>query len=162
MTKHDAQGVKFDTGAIQVSRRAVAFQVPGKPVGKGRPRATKRGKHIALYTPEKTVSYESTVALAASQAMSGRQLIAGPVYVLMSIVLPVPRSWSQRKQNEALAGVLVPTTKPDMDNVIKAVFDAINGVVWNDDAQVADLRVTRRYGGTPGVSVIVSVLEVVQ
>ncbi|WP_237173024.1 RusA family crossover junction endodeoxyribonuclease [Paracandidimonas lactea] len=159
MTKHDRSGTAADTRPIRSTQRAVSFMVPGKPVGKGRPRAAKRGRHITLYTPEETASYESTVALAAGQAMAGQPLIDGPVDVLMRIALPVPASWSQKKQREALAGTLVPTVKPDMDNVIKAVFDAINGVVWNDDTQVADLRVQRRYGAAPGVSVVVMTLE---
>lgn len=159
MTKHDTRAGEVDTRLIQAHPRAVSFRVPGKPVGKGRPRAAKRGKHITLYTPEETATYESTVALAASQAMYGEPLIEGPVDVLMRIDLPVPSSWSQRKQRDALSGTIIPTTKPDMDNVIKAIFDAINGVVWNDDTQVADLRVRRRYGATPGVNVHVLSLE---
>lgn len=134
----------------------VRFTVPGKPVGKGRPRAAKRGKHITLYTPQTTVTYESTVALAASQAMTGRPLIEGPAEVLMTMVLPVPASWSKRKQADALAGQLMPTTKPDMDNVVKAIFDAVNGIVWTDDVQVVGLRVRKVYGATPGVQVTVS------
>lgn len=149
MTKHDEA----------LERRGVAFNVPGKPVGKGRPRAARRGKGITLYTPEKTATYESTVALFASQAMAGRPLISGPVDVVMRVVLPIPASWSIRKKDHATDGIVMPTTKPDMDNVVKAIFDAINGVVWNDDTQVVDLLVRKRYGLTPCVSVIVSQLE---
>lgn len=134
----------------------VRFVVPGKPVGKGRPRAAKRGAHITLYTPKTTATYESTVALAASHAMAGRPPITGPAEVLMTLVLPVPKSWSKRKQADALAGQLMPTTKPDMDNVVKAVFDAVNGIVWTDDVQVVGLRVRKTYGATPCVQVTVS------
>ena len=134
----------------------IRFTVPGKPVGKGRPRAAKRGQHIQLYTPKTTATYESTIALAASQAMAGRPLIDGPAEVLMTMVLAVPASWSKRKQADALAGQLMPTTKPDMDNVVKAIFDAVNGIVWTDDVQVVGLRVRKTYGATPGVHVTVS------
>jgi len=159
MTKHDAQGRAVDTGPIPGAQRAVAFKVPGKPVGKGRPRTARRGKHVTLYTPEETASYESKVALAASQAMAGAALIPGAVEVMMRIMLPVPVSWSQKKQRAALAGTVIPATKPDVDNVIKAVFDAINGVVWHDDTQVADLQVRRRYGARPGVEMVAMTLE---
>lgn len=138
---------------------AVRFFVPGKPQGKGRPRAVARGKFVRMYTPEKTASYESTVALAASQAMGSRAPIVGPVSVVMGIALPVPASWSKRKQASALDGIVLPTTKPDADNVVKAVFDAINGVVWGDDTQVVDLRLIKRYAPTPGVSMRVTPLE---
>ena len=134
----------------------ITFIVPGKPVGKGRPRAAARGKHITLYTPQKTATYESTVALAADQAMAGKPLITGPVETLMTIVLPVPVSWSKRKQADALAGVVMPTSKPDMDNVVKAIFDAINGIVWTDDVQVVGLRVRKVYGTVPRVQVTVA------
>lgn len=155
MTKHDAGAGR----PARVPPRTVGFLVPGKPVGKGRPRAAKQGKHITLYTPEKTVSYESTVALAASQAMAGKPLIDGPVSVIMQMVAPVPGSWSNRKKDHALDGIIMPITKPDMDNVVKAIFDAVNGVVWHDDTQVVDLQVRKRYGATPCVNVIVSQLE---
>lgn len=74
----------------------------------------------------------------------------------MTMVLPVPKSWSKRKQADALAGQLMPTTKPDLDNCVKAIFDAVNGIVWTDDVQVVGLRVRKVYGATPGVQVIVS------
>ncbi len=149
MSKHD----------VVLEQPGVTFMVPGKPVGKGRPRAARRGKGITLYTPEKTATYESTVALVASQAMAGRPLIAGPVNVLMKISLAIPASWSERKRDFALSGALLPTTKPDMDNVVKAVFDAINGVVWLDDTQVATLHAIKRYGAVPGVQVMIHSAE---
>ncbi|WP_298016716.1 RusA family crossover junction endodeoxyribonuclease [uncultured Castellaniella sp.] len=145
-----------DTGAIPRAAGTVQFFVPGKPQGKGRPRAVARGKFVRMYTPEKTASYESTVALAASQAMAGRPPIEGPVVATLFIALPIPTSWSKKKQAQALADELLPITKPDSDNVVKAVFDAINGVVWADDTQVVDHTAKKRYRGRPGVSVTIS------
>lgn len=130
----------------------VEFVVPGVPVGKGRPRVG-GGR---LYTPGKTVAYEGLVAHAASQAMAGRALIEGACAVLLQITVPVPASWSKRKQAEALAGRIYPTTKPDKDNVIKAIYDGCNGVVWRDDVQVVDGTQRKRYGAVPGVFVRVT------
>lgn len=155
MTKHDQKAL-IDPARFTPT---VAFTVPGKPTGKGRPRAVARGKFVRMYTPEKTVNYESIVALAASEAMAGRAPIEGPVEVIMHMVLPIPKSWSKRKQQDALDGRLIPTTKPDKDNVIKAVFDAMNDIVWRDDVQVADLTSRKRYGAVPCVQVIVGTLE---
>lgn len=132
------------------------FDIPGVPVGKGRPRAAARGKHIQLYTPEKTASYEGVVALAARQAMAGALLLEGPVATTLEIRLPIPRSWSKRKQADALAGIEYPTKKPDADNVVKAIFDALNGVVWHDDTQVVEIVVRKRYAAVPGVGVAIS------
>jgi Holliday junction resolvase RusA-like endonuclease len=132
---------------------AVRFTVPGKPVGKGRPRIGRVGAHARMFTPEKTVSYEGLVGWTAAQAMAGRSLLLGPVGVAMHIGLDVPASWSKVKQAKALIGQIHPATKPDMDNVVKAIFDALNGVVWKDDVQVVSLSVGKQYAEAPGVFV---------
>lgn len=138
----------------------IKFSVPGAPVGKGRPKvSTRGGKFAKMYTPEKTANYETLVALAAQQAMVGRTLLAGPVEVQMAILLPIPASWSKKKQAAAIAGQVYPTKKPDADNVVKAIFDGINGVVWNDDVQACDIVVRKRYAERPRVEVLVSPID---
>ena len=134
---------------------SVSFFVPGQPVGKGRPRAFRTGKGIRMHTPEKTASYESLVATAAHGAMRGATPIQGACHVQMDIRLMVPLSWSARKRNQALDGQILPTKKPDMDNVLKAVFDAINGIVWQDDVQVIQVQASKRYSAIPGVAVVI-------
>lgn len=133
--------------------KPVTFVVPGEPVGKGRPRVGKVGNHARLFTPEKTVSYEGLIAHTAQQAMRGRALIAGPVMVELFITVSVPQSWSKKRKLQALAGQIFPTKKPDKDNIIKAIYDGLNGVVWVDDVQAVDGHQRKRYGETPGVSV---------
>nr|WP_199065070.1 RusA family crossover junction endodeoxyribonuclease [Chromobacterium sp. ASV5] len=134
----------------------ITFTVPGAPVGKGRPKvSTRGGKFARMYTPEKTASYEGMIALAAQAAMAGRAPLTGPADVTVVMVLPIPASWSKKKQAAALAGQVYPTKKPDADNVVKALFDGMNGVVWVDDVQACDIVVRKRYGATPGVQVAV-------
>lgn len=142
----------------------LTFTIPGQPQGKGRPRVGKTfGGHARMFTPEQTVNYEGMIRVVAHQAMAGRPLIEAPVRVFISMGCQVPGSWSDRKQARALAGEVFPTTKPDMDNTLKAVFDALNGVVWKDDVQVCDLGVVKRYSASPGVTVSVRLMaEVVQ
>ena len=128
---------------------SVAFIIPGPPVGKGRPRMA-AGR---MYTPAKTANYEGLVAHEAAVAMAGRPLLEGACSCSIQIVLPIPASWSKKKQAAALAGEIYPTVKPDVDNVIKAIFDGMNGVVWKDDVQACDGQQTKRYGATPMVRV---------
>lgn len=133
----------------------LVFVVPGPAIGKGRPRVGKVGNHARLFTPPKTVNYEGLVALAAAQAMQGRPLIEGPVAVSIDISCQIPESWSRRKKQDAVNHVVLPTTKPDIDNVEKALFDAMNGVVWVDDVQVVNVSKRKRYAATPGVRIAV-------
>jgi Holliday junction resolvase RusA-like endonuclease len=138
----------------------VHFTVPGQPQGKGRPRIGRVAGHARMFTPEKTANYESMVALFAHQAMQGRPLLAGPVAVALELVQAIPASWSKVKRVRAENGEIFPTTKPDIDNTTKAIFDAINGVVWVDDVQVVSLTARKSYGAAPRVCVVVNPMEV--
>lgn len=131
----------------------IAFEIPGPPVGKGRPRAFRMGNSVRMHTPEKTASYENLVKLAAKLAMRDAAPMAFPVALSLVVMHAIPKSWSKRRQEAALAGTERPTTKPDADNVAKVVADACNGVVWVDDAQVVELSVSKRYSSTPCVMV---------
>ena len=138
----------------------LVFTVPGAPHGKGRARVSRVGGFARLYTPPATVAYEGLIAHAAQQAMAGRPMFDGPVGVLLLIDCPVPASWSKRKQAQALAGEIRPTTKPDVDNVEKAVFDGLNGIAWRDDVQVVDVVKRKAYAATPGVDVQIRTAKV--
>lgn len=137
----------------------ISFFVPGPPVGKGRPKATTINGHARMYTPAKTVSYEGLVAMAARDAMAGRPPLQGPVVLVLDVHMPVAASWSRKARAAALADVTPPTKKPDSDNVLKAVCDAINGIVWVDDVQVVDVVLRRRYREIPGVRVEIEPYE---
>lgn len=137
----------------------VQFIVPGQPVAKGRPRAAKRGKHITMYTPEKTANYEGLVAHAAHIAMAGQSLFLGACFVELDIRVMIPASWSGKRKAGAVRGEIKAISKPDIDNCEKALFDAMNGVVWRDDSQVVEVAKRKRYAETPGVVVIVRELN---
>lgn len=131
------------------------FIVYGAPQGKGRPRVGKIGQHVRMFTPQKTLAYEGLVAHCGAQAMANRPLIDGPVELRLLIDVQIPASWSKKKQAQALAGEVLPTTKPDVDNVIKAIGDGLNGVVWKDDVQITDIITRKRYSEKPQVRVMV-------
>jgi Holliday junction resolvase RusA-like endonuclease len=144
----------------------IQFTIPGQPVGKARHRsaplmrggkpvvARETGRPVIVnYAPETAVAYEKTVGKAGLAAMVGRPPLQGPLGVNLFIGVQIPQSWSQKKQRAALAGELLPTTKPDKDNVIKAVYDGLNGVVWVDDVQIVNGMQVKRYVATPCVSV---------
>lgn len=133
----------------------IEFTVPGEPVGKGRPRFSSRkdkktGQTFThTYTPEKTASYENLVAWAGQQAMKGQVLMTGPVAVHMMMWSSVPKSKPEKWKVRARAGIERPVTKPDCDNTIKGVMDALNKIVWVDDSQVVELHTFKFYADTP-------------
>jgi Holliday junction resolvase RusA-like endonuclease len=126
--------------------------VSGEPVAKGRPRMTRRG---FAYTPAKTRRYEAHGRLAAQQAMDGRPPIAVPVRAEITVDLPPPMSWSAKRQDAALGGEISPTSRPDVDNYVKAAFDMLNGIVVADDSLVVELVAIKRFGPVPTLVVTV-------
>ncbi len=139
--------------------KPVQFVVPGDPVGKGRMRLTTRHGIARMHPTDRTIAYEGLIAMVGAQAMIDRPLIECPVMIEMRIVVSIPKSGSKKFKDQALAGEIFPTKKPDMDNVIKAIYDGLNGVVWKDDVQVVDAFVRKRYGEVPGVHVRIIPLE---
>lgn len=130
----------------------------GFPVGKGRPRAFRtRSGGIRTYTPDKTVDFEERIRYAARAAMDRRGLMETPCRVEVEARFPLPKSARKVERLNVEAGRLVPhTVKPDADNVLKAILDALNGIVYADDRLAYDVRITKRYATEPGITVYVS------
>lgn len=151
------EGMAREDELFVTPKLAIRFFIPGVAKGKGRARSRIAGapgkQFVAHYTPKDTVAYEGLVSLAASHAMNGRAPSEMPVALQMQISVEPPASWSQKKRAKALAGQVMPTSKPDMDNVVKAVMDGCNKVVFRDDSVCCDLTVKKRYSETPGVEV---------
>lgn len=127
----------------------------GAPRGKERPRLTKAG-HV--YTPEKTRDYEAALKFAAKEAMGANPPLDGPLEVTIHIDVPIALSWPKKRQQAAREGRERPTKKPDWDNFAK-VCDALNLVVWIDDAQVVDGHIHKRYSDKPGMRIMVRSLD---
>ena len=137
-------------GAFQVIPSII---IEGPAVGKGRPRATSRGGHARMYSPAKTVAYEALVKSIAMIAMNRQAPCPGPIEAEIWVLVMPPKSFSKKKIRMALDGDIRPTSKPDLDNVAKALLDACNGIVYLDDKQVTDLVIRRRYAAKDSVVV---------
>lgn len=133
----------------------LSFVVEGDPVPKARPRIVRIGKGVRAYTPSKTVNYEQLVGLRAMQAMraAGKVVTLAGVAVTLAVAVVPPASWGKRKTAQAIAGEILPTAKPDIDNVAKSVLDGLNGIVYQDDKQVIELTVRKHYAATAAVQV---------
>lgn len=111
----------------------ISITVPGEPVAKARPRFTKNG-HV--YTPKKTAVYEQVIGLHARAAMKGHKILTGPIRLSVTAFFSIPKSWTLSQKAKAMSGALRHTKKPDLSNIIKSVEDALNGIVYADDAQI--------------------------
>lgn len=145
-----------------MSDEPIIVTLHGEPQGKGRPRfriVTPRGgkSFASVYTPRETRDYENALKLAGRVAMGRKPLLEGPIDVTVTAVMPVPKSWSIKKRDAALAGVVWPIVTPDWDNIAK-MLDGLNDVVWIDDKQIVRGSIVKRYGEAPLLEV--RVLEI--
>lgn len=127
--------------------RALVFTVDREPMGQ--PRARTNGAQRFHAGPIE--AYREQIAWCARAA--GARMIEGPVRVTVAAVFAMPASWSKAKADQMLGTPV--TKKPDADNVAKAVLDALNGIAWRDDAAVADLHTSKRWGRKGAVIVTV-------
>lgn len=127
----------------------ITFTVHGKPVAQARPRFVRRGKHIGTYNPQ-----ESEAGLfflnVKSQLPLDWQPLEGPITLDMIFTLPIPSSKSNRVKTAMAAGEILPVSKPDLDNYVKFVCDALNGLLWQDDAQIVSITAHKAYGERTG------------
>jgi len=151
------------------------FEWQGKPPHKGRHRArivipkeawsfTNRVKYLTdvaakkifihFYADQETEQHEKAIAEYAALLLRGRNRpTEEPLCLLVHAFRSVPESWSDADKAKALAGNIVPTSRPDGDNYLKLVQDALNGVAYKDDSQIVDARVIKRYSDQPALRV---------
>lgn len=136
----------------------VIFTVPGRPQGKGRAKTyhNKNTEFSTTVTPDKTVLYENFIKDRYLQQADGAFFESGvPVHIgIVARFLP-PKSTSKKRKAQMLGGEVLPLKKPDIDNVVKAVCDALNGIAYHDDAQVASIQIVKVYSAIEGIDITV-------
>ena len=132
--------------------------IEGGPVPKGRPRFG-RG-HV--YTPQKTRNAEAEISRVGRAMMGGKKPFDGPVKIDATFLVDVPKSWPRKRQQMGINDVLLPTSARvgDVDNLLKTVTDAMNGVVYEDDRQIISAAATKLYTKNGGARTIVDVEEI--
>ena len=133
------------------------FTIPGDPQGKKRPRFSRRTG--VMYTPSETVSYEKMVK-EMYHAQGGKKMpetrtvmdekgkcasCQSPLKVEIWAFMEPPARIPMWKKTMMLLNFIMPTKKPDIDNIGKIILDGLNGVAWRDDSVVTDLTIHKRY-----------------
>lgn len=119
--------------------QSVSFTIPGDVVPWARAGG---GKSVARFTPRRQRYYKAVIIDYASRAIGNRPLIDVPCELKILAYYPWPKSWS-RKKREACGGWK--PSKPDTDNIAKIVKDAMNNVVYTDDARVCSAHIWKKF-----------------
>ena len=119
------------------------FEVPGKIIGKGRPRLNSYTG--VVYTPTKTKDYESLVEQYFLLKYPRFKILEGRIKVSIIAYFSIPKATKKSDINEMLDNNISPTKKPDIDNIVKAVLDSMNKFAFKDDNQITKLEVEKKY-----------------
>ena len=134
-----------------------SFEIEGKIKGKGRPRFSNYGKFVKAYTPAETASYENLIKLQ-FRISCGDWFSELPLKMKITAIHGIVKSASKKDKARMLNGEKKPTKKPDADNIVKIICDALNGVAYKDDTQVVELEFKKLYGEQE--KVIVEITEI--
>ncbi len=128
-----------------------------EPVEQARARVVRRGRHITMYDPTKVKKFKKELSqLARSQYKD--EPLDGMLEVEISFYRQVQKSLSKIERSRRLSGEHRPTVKPDLDNYIKSTLDALNGILWTDDARIVDLHAHKYYSDDPHIEITVTEL----
>lgn len=120
-----------------------------EPKPKQRPRFTKGGH---TYTPKQTQDYENLIRTA-WKLMHKNTIFTGYIEMTLRFYMPIPKSWSKKKQEDAVNEVIRPATTPDIDNLVKAIQDGLNEIAFWDDKQIVDINASEYYAVVPRVEI---------
>ena len=128
-------------------RNLVELTILGEPFGKQRPRVIARGKGASrAFTPQKTVNYENYIKLLYRQKYKNFKFEDKvPLYVQITAFYKIPPSKPKYIKGLMFKGEMLPTKKPDVDNIIKIILDSLNGLAYKDDAQIVACTCQKLY-----------------
>lgn len=127
----------------------IKLTIPGPPCAKQRPRMTKQGH---TYTPKETVNAETLIKKLYILGNYGKQL-EGALSMTVKAYFQIPKSKSKKIKHDMRMGDIRHTSRPDADNLLKLVGDALNGLAYHDDSQIVSATVEKWYSDTPRVEV---------
>lgn len=119
------------------------FEVIGDIKGKARPRVnTYTG---IAYTPTPTKDYENLIKQYFKIKYPRYEPFEGRVKIKIIAYIEIPKNMTKKDKELVQAGALSPTKKPDIDNIVKIVLDALNKMAFKDDNQITKLEVEKIY-----------------
>ena len=130
----------------------VSFVIPMKPCGKERPRLS----NGIVYTPAKTKAYENFIKGCYIEQCGEISFGSSPISMDIKAYVPVLTRFRKAEKEAALKGELKPSAKPDADNILKALLDALNELAYDDDRYIYKISVERVYSNRPRTEVTIS------
>ncbi|EAD3672185.1 RusA family crossover junction endodeoxyribonuclease [Listeria seeligeri] len=133
----------------------IKFTVNIPPHSQERPRFRNLGKFTQTYDPPKSKEYKKKIANVAKM-YAPETPISAPIRIKLIFFVSIPTSKSEKWKRRALIGQEFPAVRPDIDNYVKAVLDALNGIMFSDDGKIIELIAYKRYSDRPRTEVCIT------
>ena len=117
--------------------------IPGEPIAQPRVKVSTKGGFARAYTERDHPIHAYKQAIRMAYVNAGGEVLEGPVEIRIACWFERPKNHSKKRRQQAEPK----TTKPDLDNVGKAILDALNEIAYNDDGQAYRLTVEKWYVG---------------
>ena len=133
----------------------IQFIIPGKAQPQERPKFSRFGKGVRAIDPPKSRAYKELVKLVAWQNKPSEP-IQEPIKLSVDIYIVPPKKYHTKPKQALIAsGEMRPTTKPDIENLLKGIMDGMTGIIYRDDSLVVELVARKFYDMTPRAEVTV-------
>lgn len=136
----------------------ISIDLHGEPVPQKRPRFSKKGQFVHIYDAQAKLKegYKWQI-----RSQYNNEPIGGPVLIVITFFMPIPKSTSGIKKRQMLNGRIHHIKKPDIDNLQKFIFDCLNELVLRDDAQIVEVKAKKIYSTKPETKICIIPLDCV-
>lgn len=130
-------------------KREISIFVSGIAAAQGRPRFRRAGNFVQAYDPAKSKSWKESVRWQAIESQQKEQweMLDGAIEASIVFLLLRPKTLPKKVKRHI--------KKPDVENLVKGIFDALEGIAYRNDSQIFRMTVEKHYEDKlPGVSII--------
>lgn len=135
------------------------FYIPGIPKPAGSKKAfrhAKTGKVMLVDACDGSRDWKTTVSQYALSFRGSSGLMSGPLSLTVEFRMPRPKNHYRANGTLKESSPVWHTNAPDATKLLRAVEDALNGVLWRDDRQIVLQSVSKAYGESPGAHIMIS------
>lgn len=130
----------------------VFIEIRGEPIAQGRPRAFRRGSFIGMYDPKKSSTWKDSIRMQAINQKA--EMLDGALKMEVRFFLSRPKSLPKKVRHHV--------KKPDIDNLLKSVKDALKSICYHDDSQICLVVASKEYVSEqrkPGVAILITEID---
>lgn len=128
----------------------ITLELFGNPIPQKRAKFARRGNFVSCYDPLSKLKEQYKWQI---KTQFRDEILTTPLKLDLTFFMPIPASTTKLKKKQMVNGLIAHTKKPDLDNLVKFIFDCMNNIVFHDDAQISELRTRKIYSEKPGTLV---------